>query len=39
MVLDGGGVAEQGTHSELMAAGGLYSRLVRIQQQSLDWNL
>lgn len=39
VVLDGGRVAEQGTHSELMAADGLYSRLVRIQQQSLDWTL
>ena len=39
VVLDGGRVAERGTHSELMAADGLYSRLVRIQQQSLDWTL
>ena len=37
VVLDGGRVAERGTHSELMAADGLYSRLGRIQQQSLDW--
>ena len=39
VVLDGGRMAERGTHSELMAADGLYSRLVRIQQQSLDWTL
>ncbi len=39
VVLDGGRVAERGTHSKLMAADGLYSRLVRIQQQSLDWTL
>ncbi len=30
-VLDGGAVAEEGTHAELFAAGGLYARLCRIQ--------
>ena len=39
VVLDGGRVAEQGTHAELMAAGGLYSRLVRIQAESLGWSV
>ncbi len=39
VVLDRGRVAERGTHAELMAAGGLYARLVRIQQQSLGWSL
>lgn len=29
LVLDGGGVAEQGTHRELLAAGGLYAKLAR----------
>ena len=30
-VLDNGAIAEQGNHEELMAKGGLYSRLYRIQ--------
>ena len=32
VVLDGGRVAEQGTHAALLALGGLYARLWRIQQ-------
>ena len=32
VVLDGGRVAEQGTHAALLASGGLYARLWRIQQ-------
>ncbi|WP_186365844.1 hypothetical protein [Enorma burkinafasonensis] len=39
MVLDDGRVAERGTHDELMAAGGLYARLVRIQAESLGWSI
>ena len=39
VVLDGGRVAERGTHAELMAAGGLYARLVRIQAESLGWSV
>lgn len=39
VVLDGGRAAEQGTHAELMAAGGLYARLVRIQAESLGWSV
>ena len=31
LVIDGGLIVEQGTHAELMAAGGLYSRLARLQ--------
>ncbi len=31
IVLDRGSVAEQGSHSELMASGGLYSKLVQRQ--------
>jgi ATP-binding cassette subfamily B protein len=32
VVLDGGRVAEQGTHAALLSLGGLYARLWRIQQ-------
>lgn len=35
MVLDDGRVAERGAHAALMAAGGLYARLVRIQAEGL----
>lgn len=31
LVLDGGGIAERGTHEELLAAGGLYADLYRTQ--------
>jgi ATP-binding cassette subfamily B protein len=33
LVLDEGRVAESGTHEELIAAGGLYSRLYELQEQ------
>lgn len=39
VVLDRGRVAERGTHAELMAAGGIYARLVRIQTESLGWSV
>lgn len=39
VVLDRGSVVEQGTHAELMEAGGLYARLVHIQTESLGWTM
>ncbi len=39
VVLEGGSVAEQGTPAELMAAGGLFARMVRLQTESEDWTL
>lgn len=37
LVLDGGTLAECGTHDELMKKNGLYHRLFSIQQESLGW--
>jgi ATP-binding cassette subfamily B protein len=31
MVMDRGRIVEQGTHASLVAAGGLYARLARLQ--------
>ena len=31
LVMDGGKIVEEGTYEELLAAGGLFSRLVRKQ--------
>ncbi len=39
IVLDGGVVAESGTHAELMKKNGLYARLVRLQTESAEWKL
>ena len=36
LVLDGGCIAEQGTHSELMEAGGWYDEQYRLQQNSAE---
>lgn len=39
VVLDGGRVAEQGTPVDLLAAGGLFARMVKLQSQSAAWAL
>ena len=39
VVLDGGVVAEKGTHEELMKKKGLYSQLVMLQTKSTEWKL
>ena len=39
IVLDGGVVAESGTHTELMQKHGLYARLVALQTAAADWQL
>ena len=36
IVLDAGGVAEQGSHSQLLEHGGVYANLWQLQQQSND---
>lgn len=39
IVLDGGVVAEKGTHAELMQKNGKYARLVKLQTESAQWKL
>ena len=39
VVLDGGVVAESGTHAELMKKNELYARLVTLQSASAEWKL
>ena len=39
IVLDGGVVAENGTHDELMNKNGLYARLVKLHTESAQWKL
>lgn len=33
LLIDGGAIAEEGTHDQLMAAGGEYARLYEIQSR------
>jgi ATP-binding cassette subfamily B protein len=35
MVMEQGRIVEQGTHASLVAAGGLYARLARLQFDSM----
>ncbi|MDR0357291.1 MAG: ABC transporter ATP-binding protein/permease [Clostridiales Family XIII bacterium] len=39
IVLDKGRIAEQGSHEELMAKGGLYEKLYALQTESLGWSI
>ena len=39
VVLDQGHVAEQGTHAELVAAGGLYARMWADYQTAAQWKI
>jgi ATP-binding cassette subfamily B protein len=35
VVMDGGRIVEQGTHTSLSAAGGLYAKLARLQFEGM----
>ncbi len=39
LVLEEGRIKEAGTHGDLLALGGLYSRLFSIQQENLGWSV
>ena len=39
LVLEGGRVTEQGTHRELIAAGGLYTRMWADYNQAIQWKM
>ena len=39
VVLDGGRVAEQGAHADLLAAGGLYARMWADYEQAASWKI
>ena len=39
LVLEGGRVTEQGTHGELIAAGGLYTRMWADYNQAIQWKM
>ena len=39
IVLDGGTVAEEGAPDDLIRNGGVYARMVRLQNESQRWTL
>ena len=39
LVLDGGQIVQRGTHSQLMAQGGLYQAFVSGRKESGQWKL
>ena len=39
VLLSGGKVAEQGSPEELLAQGGIYAKMCKLQQQSGEWRI
>ena len=39
VVLENGRVAQQGSPAELMASGGLYRRMVQLQNETSQWTM
>lgn len=39
LVVDGGGIAQQGTHNELMAQEGVYRRFIEIREKAEGWSI
>ena len=39
LVLEGGRVTEQGTHEEMIAAGGLYTRMWADYNRAIQWKM
>lgn len=39
LVVDGGGIAQQGTHDELMAQKGVYKRFIEIREKAEGWSI
>lgn len=39
LVVDGGGIAQQGTHEELMKQEGVYKRFIEIREKAEGWSI
>lgn len=39
LVVDGGGIVQQGTHEELLEQDGIYRRFVEAREQAVGWKL